>query len=124
MTQMLDSGQTYTASQALAFAATPPLGTDPRAADYCYTPCEHGLHVCGFHPDGENFLTVMNLPATTAALARAVFDAARAEVAGEDSDRDLVVDLMQHGACEADFPMNRQMLERLAHLWAASLGEA
>lgn len=121
---MLDNVQAYTASQALAFAAAPHLGTDPRAADYCYTPCEHGLHVCGFHPDGENFLTVMNLPVLTAAQARALFDAARADVAGEDSDRDLVVDLMQHGACEEDFSMNRQMLERLALLWAISLCEA
>lgn len=87
---------------------------DHRKADYCYQPCRFGLHVCGEHPDGMNFLTVANFPTRGSASARELFDRAKAEFAVADGeDGDLVVDLMLNSDCEEDFTMNRQMLDRL-----------
>lgn len=90
---------------------------DPRSPNYCYQPCENGLHVCGFHPDGMNFLTVANLPAADAEAAEVLFEWARAECSVVDGEpHDLVVDLQQNGDCTGDFGMSRQMLERLLDL--------
>lgn len=94
---------------------------DPRSPDYCYQPCVNGLHVCGLHPDGDNFLTIANLAVRTPQEARALFDRVKVEIActpGEDGD--FVVDLQTDGDCEADFPMNRQMLDRLRILSATA----
>ncbi|KAK0351726.1 hypothetical protein LTR94_023822 [Friedmanniomyces endolithicus] len=80
-------------------------------------PCENGLHVCGFHPDGKNFLTIANYPAATEEDARALFERAKGELAtppGEEGD--FVIDLQIDGSCGEDFWMNRQMLDRLAAL--------
>ncbi len=90
---------------------------DPRSPDYCYQPCENGLHVCGFHPDGNNFLTIANYPTATEEDARVLFERAKAELAtppGEEGD--FVIDLQIDGSCGEDFWMNRQMLDRLAAL--------
>lgn len=90
---------------------------DHRKPDFCYRPCRFGLHVCGEHPDGINALTVANFPTRDEDSALAFFEAARAELAEpEGSDSDLVVDLMTDHDCEETFSMNRQMLDRLAHL--------
>ena len=87
---------------------------DPRSPAYCYRPCRTGLHVCGFHPDDQNFLTIANLPTRDAAAAEALFARAEAELAvAEGEDGDLVIDLQLNGDCERDFSMSRQMLERL-----------
>lgn len=90
---------------------------DPRSPDYCYQPCETGLHVCGLHPDGKNFLTIANFPAATEEGARALFERARSELStplGEEGD--FVIDLQIDGSCGEDFWMTRQMLDRLAAL--------
>lgn len=87
---------------------------NPRSPDYCYQPCRFGLHVCGYHPDGMNCLTIANLPVRNAAEARALFDRAKAELAAADGeDADFVVDLQIDHDHEEDFMMNRQMLNRL-----------
>lgn len=87
---------------------------DPRKADYCYQPCENGLHVCGFHPDDVNCLTVATVVTADAASAKVLFEAAKAECASAEGEPDdFIVDLMTDGDCEADFPMARQMLARL-----------
>lgn len=87
---------------------------DPRSSGYCYQPCVNGLHVCGFHPDGNNFLTIANIKVRSPAEARVLFERAKAEL-GEPagSDGDYVVDLQMEGDCCEDFMMNRQMLDRL-----------
>lgn len=90
---------------------------DPRKPDYCYQPCENGLHVCGFHPDGLNFLTVANIRTPNAEAAKGLFERARLECCAEDGEPvDLIVDLQIEGECDRDFPMTRQMLERLQSL--------
>ena len=87
---------------------------DPRSPGYCYQPCENGLHVCGFHPDGNNFLTIANVLVRTEQEARDLFDRAKADLASPDGeDGDFVVDLQIDGGCSDDFRMNRQMLDRL-----------
>lgn len=92
---------------------------DPSSPDYCYRPCKTGVHVCGQHPDGDNCMTVLNLPAPSPAEAIALFSKAKAELAeAENADTDFIVDLMINGDCDCDFPMNRQMLERLRALAA------
>nr|WP_313425317.1 hypothetical protein [Brevundimonas diminuta] len=92
---------------------------DPRSPDYCYQPCENGLHVCGFHPDGNNFLTIANITTRSPQEARALFDRAKAEFAVEPgTEGDFVVDLQQDDGCCEDFQMNRQMLDRLMALQA------
>ncbi|WP_295228028.1 hypothetical protein [uncultured Brevundimonas sp.] len=94
---------------------------DPRSPDYCYQPCENGLHVCGFHPDGNNFLTIANVRVRSADEARALFDRAKAELATpEGDDGDFVIDLQMDGECSEDFQMNRQMLDRLMSLASAT----
>lgn len=104
---------------ALAFAADPPMSTDGYSPDYCYTPCDNGLHVCGHHPDGVNCLTVVNLPTPDAAEARVLFDVAKAECgATPDEPDDYVVDLQQNDDLVDDFFMSRQMLPRLIGIWA------
>jgi hypothetical protein len=96
------------------------LSTNPDDSDYCYRPCDTGVHVCGLHPDGRNFLTVANFPITSRSAARALFRAAKAELAAADGELfDLVVDLQLGGECDTDFPMTRQMLARLEQLAAA-----
>ncbi|MHC3128153.1 hypothetical protein OB03_13110 [Brevundimonas sp. GN22] len=86
---------------------------DPRSANYCYRPCFNGIHVCGVHPDGDNCLTVLNLPLEHGA-ARSLFDAAKAELSEPDKDEsDFIVDLCVDGDINEDFRMNRQMLGRL-----------
>lgn len=92
---------------------------DPRSPRYCYQPCGTGVHVCGQHPDGDNCLTVLNLPARGTAEAVALFDRAKAELAEpDDVESDFIVDLMINGDCDRDFRMNRQMLDRLVSLQA------
>lgn len=86
---------------------------DPRSRDYCYQPCRFGLHVCGHHPDGVNCLTVANIQTLTREEAIALFKRANAELAATEEDADFVVDLQLDYDCEADFMMNRQMLDRL-----------
>lgn len=87
---------------------------DPWSTNHCYQPCRFGLHVCGEHPDGINALTILNVPVATAALARDLFDRARAELAAEPGQPfDFVVDLQIDHDCDQDFRMNRQMLDRL-----------
>ena len=94
---------------------------DPRSREYCYQPCTNGLHVCGFHPDGNNFLTIANVRARSADEARALFDRAKAELAThEGEDADFVIDLQMDGECSDDFRMNRQMLDRLTSLAPAT----
>lgn len=90
---------------------------NPNSPDYCYQPCTNGLHVCGIHPDESNFLTVCNLPTATPRAARDLFERARLECAATEGEPcDLVVDLQQRGDCSEDFPMTRQMLDRLRAL--------
>lgn len=90
---------------------------DPRRADYCYQPCNLGVHVCGQHPDGDNCLTAANYPRRSVSAARSLFDLAKAECAiAPGEPRDLVVDLMVDGDIVDDFLMSRQMLERLTAL--------
>lgn len=107
----------------LAFAANPPLSDNPRSRDYCYTPCDTGLHACAYHPDGRNCLTLANMPCPSPEMARQVFEAAKAELScakgeGDDLVIDLNIDLNGPGGVEDDFYMSRQMLPRLARLWA------
>jgi hypothetical protein len=90
---------------------------DPRSRDYCYQPCRFGLHVCGEHPDGTNCMSVANFPTKDAATARALFEAAKADLSEPDKDEsDFVVDLMVDHDTPEDFRMNRQMLARLSAL--------
>lgn len=110
--------------RATAFAQNPPLGTNHARDDYCYTPCVYGLHVCGVHPDGENFLTVVNLSVRTAREARALFEAAKQFACAEDEPDDYVIDCQLDGLVEEDFLMSRQMLDPLIRLWAQHQGEA
>lgn len=80
-----------------------------------YAPCAFGLHVCGCDEAADEFVTVANLPARSAAEARRMFHEARAEFAAlEGEPCELVVDLCE-GPNEqtADFPISRQMLDRL-----------
>lgn len=94
---------------------------DPRKSDYCYQPCENGLHVCGFHPDGDNFLTIANVRVRSADEARALFDRAKNELSTPDGEGgDFVIDLQMDGECSEDFMMNRQMLDRLKALSRAT----
>lgn len=110
-------------AEVLAFIDAPRMGTHKRKDDYCYQPCQLGLHVCGMHPNGDDFLTVANLPVETPAKARALFDLAKANLASaDDQPRELVIDLQNDFDTVEDFPMSRQMLERLVRLWAR--GEA
>lgn len=93
---------------------------DPRRSDYCYRPCENGLHVCGFHPDGNNFLTIANVCTVTAAEARRLFDQAKTDLGlAKGEDGDFVIDLQINGECSEDFMMNRQMLGRLIAMGAS-----
>lgn len=95
---------------------------DPRSPAYCYQPCENGLHVCGLHPDENNFLTIDNFPTAEAESARALFNQARMECCSEKGEPyDFVVDLQQDDDCCEDFTMNRQMLWRLEQLHALGL---
>lgn len=91
---------------------------DPRASGYCYQPCDTGVHVCGFHPDGNNFLTIANFKARSAEQAREIFETAKADLAGTKEDGDFVIDLQIDGSVEGDFYMSRQMLDRLASIHA------
>lgn len=101
------------------YAANGWPSVDHRSPDYCYQPCRTGLHVCGVHPDGENAMTVLNLPTRTADEARGLFERARIEVGEARGQKaDYVVDLMINRDCDEDFGMNRQMLERLKALAA------
>lgn len=87
---------------------------DPRSPDYCYQPCRIGLHVCGQHPDGDNCLTVLNLPTRNKSEAVDLFERAKADLAEPDkSESDFIVDLVIDGDIDRDFRMNRQMLDRL-----------
>lgn len=105
--------------QALAFIASPKMGVNHRKDDYCYQPCRHGLHVCGQHPDGDNFLTIVNLPVMFAADSQALFDAAKALFATTTGEpQELVVDRQTDFDTHEDFPMSRQMLDRLVRFWA------
>lgn len=105
-------------ASATTFAQSPPLGTDPRRSDYCYAPCENGLHVCGRHPDGVNCLTVVNLPVGTEHEARALFEAAKQFACADGEPDDYVVDFQLDWSVEEDFLMSRQMLDPLIRLWA------
>lgn len=90
---------------------------DPRKRDYCYQPCRFGIHVCGHHPDGQNCMTILNIPTRTFAEAEALFQTAMADLAepaGQEAD--YVVDLQNNYDCERDFMMNRQMIDRLRAL--------
>lgn len=110
--------------QALTFIASPNMGTNPRKDDYCYQPCQHGLHVCGQHPDGDNFLTIVNLPVRTAEEGQALFNVAKAAFATTSGEpQELVIDRQADFDTHEDFPMSRQMLDRLVRFWATG-GEA
>lgn len=97
---------------------------DPRSSGYCYQPCDTGIHVCGFHPDGNNFLTIANFKASSAAEARAWFEKAKADLSGTREDGDFVIDLQVDSCVEDDFYMSRQMLDRLAAITRADGGGA
>lgn len=92
---------------------------DPRRSDYCYRPCQNGLHVCGFHPDGNNFLTIANVAVRSADEARTLFIRAKEELGLPEGEvGDFVIDLQLDGDCDEDFQMNRQMLDRLIAMGA------
>lgn len=91
-----------------------------------YHPCPTGLHVCGIDDEGNRpvgpHFTVLNLVAADADAARRLFDAGKIEcAANEDVESDFIVDLMIDGDHVDDFPMMRQMLERLRIVAGASL---
>ncbi len=83
-----------------------------------YHPCDTGLHICGVDDDNEALrygphFTVLNLPLNEGD-ARALFARAEAELAHDDmATADLIVDLCIDGSTEENFPMMRQMLDRL-----------
>lgn len=82
-----------------------------------YNPCSVGLHVCGSQDiDGyDAAATVANFPVRSPDEARRVFAIAKAELAESGDDFDMVVDLNvgRDDLHVDDFPMRRQMLERL-----------
>lgn len=94
---------------------TPKMKADMAA----YQPCHLGIHVCGISRDEDNPITVANFPTRTAAEARRLFAAAKAECeAGGDEPGDFVIDL-NVGLNEMqveDFMMSRQMLDRLTKI--------
>lgn len=86
-----------------------------KAVERQYHPCRTGLHFCGIDDDadlvaGPHF-TVANVVATPE-QARALFAFGKAEFEVPDDEGDVLVDLMIAGACEDDFFMRRQMVER------------
>lgn len=80
-----------------------------------YAPTAFGLHVCGSDDAAYEFVTVANFPARSAREARAMFEQAKAECAAiEGEPCELVVDLcLGHNEIPEDFPITRQMLDRL-----------
>jgi hypothetical protein len=88
-----------------------------------YHPCNTGLHVVGIDDDNPALLhgphfTIENVRARDEAHARKMFEAARAECAATPGDEpcDLLVDLRVDGDHIDEFPMMRQMLDRLKAL--------
>jgi hypothetical protein len=78
-----------------------------------YNPCRDGIHVCGIDPAVELHFTEVNIPWAS----RADFDRVRAECACRDGDPDdFMVDFMCAGDILDDFPMSRQMLNRLVSM--------
>ncbi len=87
-----------------------------REAAEIYHPSFPGVHVCGADPTETFPITVADFPLRTDAEARRLWGLCRDECANADGEPyDLVVDLNfgEHDECVADFPMSRQMLDRL-----------
>lgn len=69
-----------------------------------------GIHVCGIDQEGEEFFTQANFPGAS----REQFLRAKAELASDGDHHDFIVDLVGvNGDIAEDFPINRQMLDRL-----------
>lgn len=109
---------------------------DPRFSargDSNYDPCVVGLHICGCamapSTDFEQPYTAFNIEASSHAVARAMFEAGRAEAECAKDEHDFVCDL-NLGSAESgvehvdDFYTNRQLFPRLvAAARAAASGD-
>lgn len=99
---------------------------DLEEADRLYHPCWCGVHVCGSSPDDAS-MTVLNIAASTPAVARKIFAACKAEAECPDGEEgDLVVDLNidRDNLHVDDFWLNRQMLARMEAAGRAALAKS